>query len=295
MNWLIISDDEKYTDAAKKVISERFESSVIYSTSSETEELKEIIQILPEITHSVIFTSIKKNSLLTYIAGFLCGADTLVYTSDEDFGNALIDFDLVQVFETPENLIEFLEAKSAEIIEENFQSEAYDFLYQNGYPFDAENFGVYISKWKKKICECYIAAGMSANATDADGTPMLNLAARADNLQAVKWLLANGAKLNEISKDRGYTAIMDAVWRGNEEITKFLIKKGAELNTISKEGQTMLILAVGADKTEIVRMLAENGADPDIQDGMGMSAYGYAQLFKKEEILGILEKYHKEQ
>ena len=130
---------------------------------------------------------------------------------------------------------------------------------------------------------------------DKDGTPMLNIACRSDNLSAVKWLLNHGAELNGVSKDRGYTAIMDAVWRGNEDITKFLIRKGAELNTISKEGQTMLILAVGADKTEIVRMLAENGADPDIQDGMGMSAYGYAQLFKKEEILSILEKYHKEQ
>ena len=41
-------------------------------------------------------------------------------------------------------------------------------------------------------------------------------------------------------------------------------------------------------------MLVENGADPDVPDSMGMSAYGYAQLFKKDEIAAILEKYHKE-
>ena len=68
-----------------------------------------------------------------------------------------------------------------------------------------------------------------------------------------------------------------------------------DLNTVSKDGQTMLVLAVGADKTEIVKMLAENGANPDIKDGMGMSAYDYAVLFKKTEILSILEKFHKEQ
>lgn len=295
MNWLVISDDKKYLDEAKDLISVKFKESIIYSSSSDSKELKEIIQILPEISHAVIFTSISKNPLLTYIAGFICGSDTQVYTSDEAFGEALIEFDLVQIFETPELLLEFIDEKSDEIIEENFQAEAYDYLYQNGYPFDADNFGVYISKWKKNICECYLASGMSPNARDKDGTPMLNIACRSDNLSAVKWLLNKGAELNGVSKDRGYTAIMDAVWRGNEDITKFLIRKGAELNTISKEGQTMLILAVGADKTEIVRMLAENGADPDIQDGMGMSAYGYAQLFKKEEILSILEKYHKEQ
>ncbi len=124
---------------------------------------------------------------------------------------------------------------------------------------------------------------------------MLNIAARADNLDAVKWLVSCGARLDSISKDRGYTAIMDSVWRGNAEMTRFFIEQGAELDTISKDGQTMLVLAVGADKTEIVKMLAENGANPDIKDGMGMSAYDYAKLFKKTEILSILEKYHKEQ
>ena len=43
----------------------------------------------------------------------------------------------------------------------------------------------------------------------------------------------------------------------------------------------------------IIEALAKAGADPDIKDQMGMSAYGYASLFKKEEILSILEPYHK--
>lgn len=123
---------------------------------------------------------------------------------------------------------------------------------------------------------------------------MLNIACRSDNLDAVKWIVELGADINAVSEDRGYTALMDAVWRGNKEITEYLISQKAELNTISKEGQTNLVLAVGADKTEIVQLLAENGADPDIADAMGMSAYGYAQLFKKDNILAILEKYHKE-
>ena len=147
---------------------------------------------------------------------------------------------------------------------------------------------------KKEILECYLAAGLDINARDKDGTPVLNVACRYENLSAVKWLCSLGADINAVSEDRGYTALMDAVWKGNKEIAEYLISQKADLNTISKEGQSNLILAVGADRTEIVQILAENGADPDIQDGMGMSAYAYAQLFKKKEILAILEKYHKE-
>ena len=40
--------------------------------------------------------------------------------------------------------------------------------------------------------------------------------------------------------------------------------------------------------------IAKNGADPDIKDQMGMSAYGYATLFKKTEIVEILKPFHKE-
>lgn len=294
MKWLIISDDNKVTERLQKVISEKFAGSVTYTASSKKDQLESIVQLLPEISHAVILPTINQNDLLTFISGFLCGVETLIFTTNTDIDESLLNFDLIQAFDSNEDLIEFIETKSKELIEDNFQAEAYDYLYQNGYPFDADNFARYIEKWKKKVCESYVAAGMSVNSVDSDGTPMLNIAARSDNLAAVKWLVANGAEIDSLSKDRGYTAIMDAVWRGNLEITQFLVKKGAELNTISKEGQTMLVLAVGADKVDIVKVLAENGADPDIQDGMGMSAYGYAQLFKKQEILSILEKYHKE-
>ena len=99
-----------------------------------------------------------------------------------------------------------------------------------------------------------------------------------------------------LSKAKGeYTAVMDAVWRGNEKITKYRISKGADLNTINKEGQNNLMLAVGANRESLVKLLAENGADPDVKDMMGMSAYNYAVLFKKQKLVEILTPYHKAQ
>ena len=49
----------------------------------------------------------------------------------------------------------------------------------------------------------------------------------------------------------------------------------------------------GTGKFEICQLLAESGADPDIKDQMGMSAYEYAKLFGKKDILEVLQKYHK--
>lgn len=293
MNWLVISDDNVKTQKIKETLEKCFSGSNIscFKTSSKNEMLK----VLPETTHAIILEDLSKDVGLSLAAGFLAGMNCSIYTTFSEIYEEIFGDGYFISFDDFEKLHSFIEEKKDDIVAEQREIDAYEYLYDNGFPFDSDNFARYIEKWKKKVCQSYVDAGMSVNSVDSDGTPMLNIAARSDNLAAVKWLLSNGADLNAISKDRGYSAVMDAVWRGNEEITSFLVKKGAELNTISKEGQTMLVLAVGADKTEIVRILAENGADPDIQDAMGMSAYGYAQLFKKEEILSILEKYHKEQ
>lgn len=294
MKWLIIADRNMSVESLKNVLHEKFPHAEIFSEFQD-DDLKLDFDFLCGITHSVIFCPLNKNNSVSYIAGFLLGQGARIFTTDTGLGSDLLDSGLIQSFSDEKDLISFIEESSAEILQEQLEEESYDYLFENGYPFDGENFAHYIEKWNDEICRRYVDAGMDVNVTDSDGTPMLNIAARADNLDAVKWLVSCGARLDSISKDRGYTAIMDSVWRGNAEMTRFFIEQGAELDTISKDGQTMLVLAVGADKTEIVKMLAENGANPDIKDGMGMSAYEYAKLFKKTEILSILEKYHKEQ
>ena len=62
----------------------------------------------------------------------------------------------------------------------------------------------------------------------------------------------------------------------------------------NNSNQSILVLAVGIGKENICRILAEGGADPDIKDSMGMSAYEYAVLFKNEKIVKVLAPFHKE-
>lgn len=301
MNWLIISDDINETEKLKSLINEKFKGSIVYSFTSDAHELKTSFEIVEQITQVVVLDS-HDNPSVTFLAGIFCGRKVPVYAAGRRMEDYLSVFTNCNFYDDAASLMSFLKKNAKSIIREETKTSAFAYLFENGIPFDADHFSEYLipdkdpkkAERKKEILECYLSAGLDINARDKDGTPVLNVACRYENLDAVKWLCSLGADINAVSEDRGYTALMDAVWKGNKEIAAYLVSQKADLNIISKEGQSNLILAVGADRTEIVQLLAENGADPDIQDGMGMSAFAYAQLFKKEEILAILEKYHKE-
>ncbi|MCR5401249.1 MAG: ankyrin repeat domain-containing protein, partial [Treponema sp.] len=277
----------------KESLNKLFPESIIYQSGIEKKEVRTLYEILGEVT-GLILISDEISSGCELIVGYLCGNKVPVLT------NASIDKEVLDCFETLkcvkdiDAILSYLKKNKKKISREVQKREALKYLFEKGIPYSPDHFSKYIEKGNLEICECYLAAGMDVNSRDKDGTPMLNIAVRNDNAQLVEWLLKNGAELNPVSEDRGYTPLMDAVWRKNEEITKLLIDKGADVNVINKEGQTMIILSVGSENLEITRLLCQAGADADIQDQMGMSAYGYASLFKKQKILEILEKYHKE-
>ena len=74
---------------------------------------------------------------------------------------------------------------------------------------------------------------MSVNVRDAAGTPMLCIAARSGRKDMIEWLVDRGAEIDAISQDRGYSAVMDAVWKSSLDIVDKLIKLGANLNFVS--------------------------------------------------------------
>ena len=103
----------------------------------------------------------------------------------------------------------------------------------------------------------------------------------------VSLLIDSGADVNATSKDRNYTALMDAAQIGEVEIAQLLLKNNADPNTQSKDGQTALILAVGRQDVDVIASLLQSGADYNLKDSMGMSALDYANLFRNEKILAL--------
>jgi len=297
MKYLLITDNSDLLPKIESVLIKKDKKNKVLTSDFSNENLKKIKKNLADVSAVFIFAnsdSPENLSALIQISGFCAAYKINLYTNL----NSLVDDSIFA--KDGLNLIEadkiesFIDKKYQKIYDQSKARLAKKKLLDRGIPFTSDCFATYIAKNKIEVFNEFLEAGMSVNSRDDMGVPMLNIACRNDNFEFVEMLLDLGAELDASSDDRGYTAVMDAVWRGNEKITKFLIEKGADLNTISKEGQSNLVLAVGADRLNIVKLLAENGSDPDVKDMMGMSAYNYATLFRKEKIVEILKPYHKD-
>lgn len=301
MTFLFISDDEKLGNEVTENIKSNEKSAKIYTSDFSDKNIKKQYKHFENASICIIYSSEKKDfstaevSYLSSLCGYLIASHIPVYTNLDFLKNAgFLTSDSV-IFKTEiKDIHSDIQNKYEKISTEDLKRSSQKKLLDKGIPFTPDCFALYISKNKSEIFNLFISAGIDINARDETGTPMLNIAVRNDNVSFAKKIIELGADINAVSEDRGYTAVMDAVWRGNVELTKLLISKKADLNTISKEGQNNLVLAVGADRDKIVKLLAENGADPDVKDMMGMSAYGYATLFRKEVIVEILKPFHKE-
>jgi ribosomal protein S27E len=120
--------------------------------------------------------------------------------------------------------------------------------------------------------------------THIKGNTSLLCASKEGDLEKVKYLIGNGAKVNYKDND-GNTSLMYASYSGHSEVVKYLIYKGAEVNHKSYFGYTSLLLATEQGHLETVKYLVENGADVNnINDGttslMWASNKGYLEIIK---------------
>lgn len=300
MTFLLISQNDIFSKVITSSITEIEKNAKIHTSDFSLSKIRKTIKQFEKLSLILIFKEDNVNvtseelSTLSSITGFAVAKDILVLTNIKELYNlSFLQKDSIGYLKTKNEFLNYIKQKYESISLNDTKRSSKKKLLEKGIPFTPDCFGTYIAKDKTDICNLFISGGIDINSRDENGTPMINIAVRNDNEELVKKFIKLGADINAVSEDRGYTPVMDAVWRGNLELTKLFIKEGAELNTINKEGQTNLVLAVGANKTKIIEALAKAGADPDIKDQMGMSAYGYASLFKKEEILSILEPYHK--
>ena len=300
MTFLLVSQNDIFSKVITSSITEIEKNAKIHTSDFSLSKIRKTIKQFEKLSLILIFKEDNVNitseelSTLSSITGFAVAKDILVLTNIKELYNlSFLQKDSIVYLKTKNEFINYIKQKYESISLNDTKRSSKKKLLEKGIPFTPDCFGTYIAKDKTDICNLFISGGIDINSRDENGTPMINIAVRNDNEELVKKFIKLGADINAVSEDRGYTPVMDAVWRGNLELTKLFIKEGAELNTINKEGQTNLVLAVGANKTKIIEALAKAGADPDIKDQMGMSAYGYASLFKKEEILSILEPYHK--
>ena len=99
-------------------------------------------------------------------------------------------------------------------------------------------------------------------------------AAENGDFELAKSAIENGADVNAALED-GFSALHLAV-KSSKNIVELLIMKGANPNVSSNRGYTPLMRAAGLCKPEIVGLLLSAGADTEMKDCDGKTAY---QLF----------------
>ncbi|PNP43866.1 hypothetical protein TGAMA5MH_04149 [Trichoderma gamsii] len=142
------------------------------------------------------------------------------------------------------------------------------------------------SENRLEIFDLLLSINADANAKDADGTPVLIHACRSDlAMDLVPKLLEHGAEINGLnSSDQSplYFAALDK----KEDLTKLLIEKGAKVNEVNSDTITPLYFAV--PDADIVRILVENGADPNIGKNAGFTSLMHAAWFGYNDSMTLL-------
>lgn len=298
MNWIIVSTKENY-DLYKnvKLILENNSALCEYYNYEDLEDLDNEYFFNEKFLEANYFIFLLENEKLSnlkisFLLGFAIGKQLSVFLLDSknSFKN---NFNNLITFNNSDELIALLNKNLPSYIENEKTKMAHKKLFQMGIPFTPDCFSFEIAKNNIDVCNLFIEAGMDINSRDSAGTPLICSAARSGKKEMVEWIISKGADIDAVSKDRGYSAVIDAVWKADVDMVTTLIKHGANLNFISRDGQNSLILATGNGRIPICKILVSNGADPLAKDHMGMSAYDYAKLFKKDELISLYSEYIK--
>lgn len=121
----------------------------------------------------------------------------------------------------------------------------------------------------------------------------LILAAKNQNINKVKDLLASGADVNARNTNEewlplNYTPLHAAASTGNEEITKLLINHGAYVNIRDNSSFTPLYKAISSHNFNVSKLLLASGADIDIKTKGGWTALHSAVSAADRHIIRIL-------
>jgi len=227
-----------------------------------------------------------------FLAGFFCGSHLPILVLGEKAMESIPDVYAFcfKFFSTEAELhgyfaSEYETSKKNEAAWET--NHARQALLDRGIPPTVDALAQCVAEDKTEEVSLFLAAGFSPDTKDKKGIPLLGVSARNGHLNAMELLLGSGAQVNQVAEDRGSTALFDSAMGRHKDLIKTLIEAGADVNIQSRDGQTALVVVVGAGDEEIVEMLVKAGADPDIEDSLGVSARKYAALFKKSTMITL--------
>jgi ankyrin repeat protein len=165
-----------------------------------------------------------------------------------------------------------------------------------------------------KLISYLLEKGSNVNTRNLSGATPLSIAVSTGRLDLVKLLVKNKAKFSRGGDPRNesFSILTVALSTGkmeifnyllsqgadpnganglplafgimlkNEEAIKTLIKKGADINYSGKDGFRPIMTAVIEGNKEIIKLLLDLGANPNLKDSTGKDAYAWAKKHKSK-------------
>ncbi|MFK7890653.1 MAG: ankyrin repeat domain-containing protein [Granulosicoccus sp.] len=115
------------------------------------------------------------------------------------------------------------------------------------------------------------SAGADMNEKTDSGETSLMFAVLNGHLDIVRWLKDQGANLQTRDQNRS-TPFLRAVEKGHRRIAKLLLEsQDIDVNDCDENRNTALHYCFANDDRELLRMLLEHGADPQLKNSDGLS------------------------
>jgi serine/threonine-protein phosphatase 6 regulatory ankyrin repeat subunit B len=132
--------------------------------------------------------------------------------------------------------------------------------------------------------------GLDENTPTAQGSTYLGDAALKAQKGMVRLLLDHGANI-KVRNRFGGTALHDAALGGSAAVIDLLLDHGAEIDARNPEtGATPLIVATSMSRLEAVAALLKRGANPQLRDNSGHTAFDRARETENAEIVRLLTR-----
>ncbi len=113
--------------------------------------------------------------------------------------------------------------------------------------------------------------------------------ARAGDLAELAELLRSSPDLDLNQKNhKGYSALMLAVYNGQDIFAEALLRGGADPNSSDLVGNTILMGACFKGNIKMIDLLISYGAEIDRVNDAGMSAFDWAKTFGRKEVMNFL-------
>lgn len=148
-----------------------------------------------------------------------------------------------------------------------------------------------------RVADILIGQGADVRMEAEPGVPLLNFVVQDGfgwmaKKETVDYLCRRGAEVNRADDKNGSSPLHWVAARGDAELAEILLRHGAKINARSKTGKTPLLLAGSRHdaKPEMIRMLLNSGADPNLVDDQKNHLLLSRTIVSNPELLDLLLK-----